>query len=287
MQTIEMIRFSRVWAGLTLLAAASFGQNGVSLFEKAPAGIDEALRARITQFYQLHVDGKFRAADALVAEESKDAFFMADKTRCRSFQIIKINYSDDYTRATAAVSCDTDLVLPIGVFPVKMPIGSKWKAVDGQWMWYTDPVSEKGLATPIGVDIPANKEPAAAGPSPAPPGMATGPVDLEGVSRLVNADRQRVTFDPATAGEQRVVVANGMPGRVTLTLQPAQLEGFELSLDRTSLEQGQSAALSIRYNPSPDRRPTAATVNVVVAPVFKTIPIQIRFGSSSPAPQMR
>ena len=234
------------------------------------------------------MDGKFRAADELVAEESKDAFFMADKSRYHSFQIMKINYSDDFTRATAAVACDTELVLPIGVFPVKMPVSSKWKLVDGQWMWYTDPVSEKGMATPIGKDIPASTEQAAASaPSPAPLGTAAGPVDLESVSGLVKADRQQVTFDPSAAGEQRVVVTNGMPGRVSLTIEPARLGGFDLSFDRTSLDQGQAATLSIRYEPSPDRKPSAATVNVVVAPLANTIPVQIRFIASPPAPQLQ
>jgi hypothetical protein len=266
-----------------MLAAASFGQNGSDLFERAPAGIDEALRARVTQFYQSHVDGKFRAADELVAEDSKDAFFMADKSRYRGFQIMKISYSDDFTRATVAVACDTELVMPAGVFPVKMPVSSKWKVVDGQWMWYTVP-PEKGLATPIGVNISPSKEQAAA-PARTPPPLAAavGPMDLESVSRMIRVDRQQVTFNPSAAGEQRVVVTSSMPGSVSLTLEPAKLEGFELSFDRTRLEQGQSATLLIRYQPSPDLKPAAATVNVVVAPILKTIPVQIRFSASSPA----
>ena len=280
MQSIEMTRLIRVLAGATLLATVSFGQNPAALFDKAPAGIDEALRARITKFYQFHVEGKFRAADELVAEESKDAFFAADKTRCRSFEILKVNYSDDFTRATAAVACDTDLVLPVGSFPVKMPIGSKWKTVAGQWMWYTDPVSKAGTPTPIGLNSPVSVSPPAQAATP-----AFAPVDLATVPNLVKADRQQVTFDPATAGEQRVVVTNGMPGGVALRIEPAQLEGFEMSFDRTSLEQGQSATLSIRYKPLPDRRTASTTVNVVITPMLRKIPVQIRFNASPRAPR--
>ena len=284
MQLTDAIRLTRVWLGLACVAAVSFGQTGSDLFERAPAGIDEALRARITQFYQFYVDGKFRAAEALVAEDSKDAFFVMEKTRYRGFQILKINYSDDFTRATVAVACDTELVMPVGVFPVKMPVSSKWKLEGGQWMWYTVP-PEKGLPTPIGINVPAGSKEEAAAPArtAVPLGMPTGPVDLESVSRMIRVDRQRVTFNPSAAGEQRVVVTNGMPGGVSLTLEPAKLEGFELSFDRTRLVQGQSATLSIRYQPSPDLKPAAATVNVIVAPVLKTIPVQIRFSASSPA----
>ncbi len=284
MQTTEAIRLTRIWLGLACVAAVSFGQTGADLFERAPAGVDEALRARVSQFFQLHVDGKFRAAEVLVAEDSKDAFFVIEKTRYRGFQILKINYSDDFTRATVTVACDTDLVLPVGVFPVKMPVASKWKVVDGQWMWYIVP-TEKGLPTPIGINIPAPSKEEAAAPArtAVPLGMPTVPVDVESVSRMIRVDRQQVTFNPSTAGEQRVVVTNGMPGGVSLTLEPAKLNGFELSFDRTRVEQGQSATLLIRYQPSPDLKPAAATVNVIVAPLLKTIPVQIRFSASSPA----
>ena len=39
--------------------------------------MDEALRARIHKFYQAHVDAKYRIADQVVAEDSKDLFFAA------------------------------------------------------------------------------------------------------------------------------------------------------------------------------------------------------------------
>jgi hypothetical protein len=65
-------------------------QGQVDLFQKAPPEVDEALRARVTKFYQAHVDGKYRLADEVVAEDSKDAFFEARKPRYRKFELSRI-----------------------------------------------------------------------------------------------------------------------------------------------------------------------------------------------------
>lgn len=58
-------------AFLLLFSVVTFAQQSDDLFEKAPPNVDEALRARITEFYQYFVDGKFRDADGLVADDSK------------------------------------------------------------------------------------------------------------------------------------------------------------------------------------------------------------------------
>jgi hypothetical protein len=41
--------------------------------------VNQALRARIGEFYQEQVGGKFRHAEALVAEETKDYFYSASQ----------------------------------------------------------------------------------------------------------------------------------------------------------------------------------------------------------------
>ncbi|MBM3748697.1 MAG: hypothetical protein FJW34_23225, partial [Acidobacteria bacterium] len=87
-------------------------QNPADLFQKAPPAVDEAVRARVKQFFQAHVDGKFRAAAEVVAEDSQDAFFAANKPRCYSFEITKIEYLDEFTRATAVVACEMDHPAP-------------------------------------------------------------------------------------------------------------------------------------------------------------------------------
>jgi hypothetical protein len=52
------------------LCAVAAAQQPAELFSKAPPTVDAALRARISKFYQLHVESKFRQAEALVAEDT-------------------------------------------------------------------------------------------------------------------------------------------------------------------------------------------------------------------------
>ncbi|MCL6544345.1 MAG: hypothetical protein K6T61_03890 [Bryobacteraceae bacterium] len=275
-------------AVLTVVVACAlsvWGQNPAELFEKAPPDIDEALRARINKFYQYHVEGKFRAADALVAEDSKDVFFGADKQRCRSFAITKISYSDNFTRASAMVICDTEMMMPpVGLIPIKMPIRSLWKVENGEWYWYVEPPPPgSSLNSMFGVPGPAGPPPnstgAAGAPSapaaPGPPITFTPLLDLETLQNAVRADRTSVTFAVGTKGTERIQLANRLPGGVRLELRPAKLPGFEISLDKENLEKGESATLSITYLAAADSKPGATALVVVVTPAEQEIPIRI------------
>ncbi|MBM3775494.1 MAG: hypothetical protein FJW37_10065, partial [Acidobacteria bacterium] len=57
---------------LFMATAVAAAQAPSDLFEKAPPEIDRALRERAARFYQAHVDGQFRKAEALIVEDSKD-----------------------------------------------------------------------------------------------------------------------------------------------------------------------------------------------------------------------
>jgi hypothetical protein len=48
------------------------GQRSAPPAEASRPEVDQALRARIGEFYPDHVGGKFRQAEALVAEETED-----------------------------------------------------------------------------------------------------------------------------------------------------------------------------------------------------------------------
>jgi hypothetical protein len=262
---------------LLLWGIACFGQNPAALFQKAPPDVEEALRARVQKFYGFYMEGKFRAADALVAEDSKDAFYVAGKRKCRSIEIDTLRFSADFSKAEVFVSCDTDVMIEmVGPVPAKVPMRTRWKTLGGDWFWYVEPASEQGMPTPFGLFKPGspNGPPAAMGVPP------TG-VSVQALTKLVKVDRQQVSFDANTGGVARVVVTNTMAGGVSLILEPKEIAGFELTLDKKDLAQAQSAVLSISYVPSKDRKPSPALVKIVVSPIEQEIPIRIGFTSSS------
>ena len=82
------------------------------VFEKAPPQVDEALRQNVAKFYQAHVDGKFRNAEAVIAEDSKDTFYNLEKQRYFSFEIVRINYSENFTKAAVVTGVEVEWRTP-------------------------------------------------------------------------------------------------------------------------------------------------------------------------------
>src|SRR5215472_12205106 len=116
---------------LALFAACLFGQ-GDDPFNRPPADVDQALRARIQEFYQLHVKGDFRHAEELVAEDTKDFYYSHNKPKYLSAEISRIEYSDRFTKAKATVLCEQYVMLPgFTDKPIKVPTPSTWKLIDG------------------------------------------------------------------------------------------------------------------------------------------------------------
>jgi hypothetical protein len=259
-----------------VISGVCWAQPAADLFSKAPPDIEEALRARVEKFYGYYVSGKYRAADELVEEGSKDAFFSMGKRRCRSFFIDTIRYSEDYSKAEVSIFCDTDVFVGVGVIEAKVPMRSTWKIVGGQWFWYLDPPPSEGLPSPFG---PFKAGGGGAGPGPG--ALPPAPMTLEGLMTQVKADRQRVQFDPDISSVQRVKISNSMPGSVTLALEPKSMTGIKLALDKAEITQGQSATLSISYEADKDARPSPVTVRIVVSPIDTEIPVRIEFASTS------
>ncbi len=246
------------------------GQDPADLFQKAPPAVDEALRARIQQFYQHHVDGKFRLAEQFVAEESKDDFYSANKPRCLKFEVPRIDYTDQFTRAKATIVCTMFVNMPGFINkPLPVPLPSHWKIVDGVWYWYLPPVSRE---TPFGTMNPgqgtANQLPA----SPLPQGR-----ELEALADKVKADRRSVAFRNAEAGAAEVVVTNTLEGNVKLSIEAPKAAGLQAEISPADLKPNGKAVLTIKSAASQTPR-QAVVVNVHVAPLGQVIPIQVTFG---------
>jgi hypothetical protein len=242
-----------------------------------PPELDAALRDRVQKFFQAHVEGKFRAADQYVAEESKDAFFAADKPRYLSFEIASITYSEQFTRATATVLCEQNMTMPIGgTIKMKLSRLSLWKLIDGQWFWYIP--SSDGVATPFGIMRPG---PEAAAP-PAPD-ITKGPTVAD-VMNMVQADRTEVTLS-AQQSSADVALTNRMSGHVTLLIASPPLAGLETRFDRTDLGPNETARLTIRTTAKPAGPRPPLRVEVRVDPAGQIIPIQVAFAApAKPVP---
>lgn len=243
-----------------------FAQNPADLFEKAPPEVDKALRERIAQFYQYHVEGKFRQAEQLVAEDTKDYFYTANKPKYLSFEIVRIEYSEEFTKAKATILCETIILAPgFTDKPVKVPVPSRWKLVDGQWFWYVDP--EAMNMTPFGRMKPGTGSGATAATPPLPRGQ-----EVQSVLTGVRADKTSVLL---AEGPQEVTLSNGMPGHIDLEVAGARIPGVQVKLDRTALGPGEKAVATVAPGKGAKLPATPVVVTIRVVQTGQLIPIQV------------
>lgn len=254
-----------------LLLPAVFGQNPADLFTKAPPDVDEALRSRISKFYQAQVDGHPRQSEQYVAEDSKDYFFAMQKPHILEFEIRQIDYTDNFTKATVVTIAKSIVKFPgFGNKPLPIPVRTQWKVEGGQWYWYIDEATVSD--TPFGKSSPGPLS----GPAKNLPDISQGP-NVESLYKQVRADKQKVRLKSGETSSDQVTISSRMPGVVTLRLQANDIPGVEIKLDRTQLKAGESATLSFHSEPRPGVSRSAFTAVVVVAPINLAIAIRAGF----------
>jgi hypothetical protein len=244
------------------------------LFTKAPPGVDAALRARIGEFYQAHVDGRYREAEALVAEDTKDFFYEANKPKYLSWEIARIEYSRDFTRAKATVLCEQYVLIPgFADKPLKVPTPSTWKIEDGKWFWWVDP--DQLRKTPWG-ERPA--QPMTPGSKNAPRPKIPSATEMRFIFTQVQADKPKVSLK--AGGEEQVKFTNQAQGAVHLSL-PAALLGLQASFDRADLKAGESAVLTLKR--AADAKAKAGVLEITVEPTNQVVPIQVAIEDAAPS----
>jgi hypothetical protein len=260
-------------------------QDPADVFEKAPPDVDGALRARVTQFYQYFVDGKFRLADALVAEDAKDTFFAAEKRRYHACAIGNVTYSENFTKAKVVTSCDTEYFFGGNRIPVKLPIVSTWKVQDGEWFWYVAPAADQSkYNSPVGPVLkpPSDQPDTSSKPAVTMPDPAS---ILEKVKHGVRVDRSELDFDGSKASKQEIHLKNTLPGRAAVTSE-FSIPGISVTPNRAELAGDQEVTVVIAFDPKdpkivcqeclahPQTR-SAGTVVLRVDPTGQELPIQV------------
>lgn len=255
-------------------AAACLAQNQPDAV--APPEVDRALRERAARFFQAHVDGKYRLAEQLVAEDTKDYYYASEKPRYLKFEITKITYSDNFTKATVSAKCERVMNTQFGPVNINFVQESLWKIENGEWCWYTDPTV---IRTPFGVMKRA--DPSAAGPAPeaAPSALVRkGPsVDdvLNQMSKSVRVDKTLVRLSPKAA-TGAVVVTNTMPGAVSLKLSVPETPGLTVKLEKEQVAPRRSTRVLFSYTPSATV-PAPVKVDLKIGLTGQIIPIRVEF----------
>jgi hypothetical protein len=248
--------FSHRWMRPALCAALllvsgllGLAQDSTEYFDKAPAPIDEALRARIDQYYHAFMAGKYKDAYVLVADESQDAFLEADKEQYRGCETIKIRYSDNFTKASVVESCQGEWKWHGVITPTTFAIPSSWKIVDGKWFWlYVRPVKAPFPFSPTGfITVPPAEAEAAKDATAA----SIVPKDLrataQGILSKVTVDKQTVYIPPDESSHDVIRVHNAMPGVIKLQMDQLAVPGLKITVGKTDLAANEETTVSFDY----------------------------------------
>src|SRR5260370_24131088 len=98
-----------------------------------PTEVDQALRARAKEFLQFNVEGNYRKAYDMVAEDSKDFYFGMPKPKYLGFELTSIDYTDNFTKAMVKGLVRRTATFGVSGREVEIAIPSidSWRLQDG------------------------------------------------------------------------------------------------------------------------------------------------------------
>lgn len=267
------ILMNRGFAALALLAMPALAQAPPSLPVKAPAELEAAVRQRAEEFYQLQMDGKFRAGEKYVCESSQDTYYSAEKRKWLSKEFVKVEFGPDYKTAILSMRLGMEAVMPpAGRVTLKSVVRSNWKLEGDSWC-YEIPKEEYGPRdTPFGKMSSKPDDPSKQGESP-----AVAKVQEGAVMRAVSVSKRELRVKGHEASSDQVEFMNGLPGEVELQVTPPSMQGLEVRLSPTKLLSKQKATLTVRYKPPTKTAKATSEVIVRVVPTGQTFRLRLYF----------
>jgi len=233
--------------------------------------VDQALRAQATAFLKYQMEGNFRKAYELVAEDSQDYYLGAAKEKSASIELQKIVYSDNFTKA-AVTSASKQTIMMEGR-PIEIPSGriDRWKLENGQWKWYHD-ASKDTVPTLVGA-MPATTPGSEVASGPKLPKDITPETAVEAikrvpapVSQIPTLSRQTMPFTVGQESTEEIVFHNNTPGEIRVDADLiADFPGFVVQPKKFQLKAQEEATFKVTYHPS-DKGVFNAALRLTVQP---------------------
>jgi hypothetical protein len=248
---------------------------------------EKALRARVTEFLQYHVDGNFRKAYDMVATDTQEDYFNTGKVQIKGFTIDDIQFSENFTKAAVRTTISRTMNVAGTDFPVMMPAVTTWKIENNKWVWYKvatnasdTPFGPAALPSATGVAPQANADPAL----PKDFNDKTIADAARSILQQVSVDKNQVTLAADRASEAKVVLHNGMTGSVQAEVSTPQIPGLTAKLDQSMVKAAGNVTLLLRYEPGGQSAPREpVNVQLTVQPLGQTFVIRVNFASPTPS----
>jgi len=249
----------------------SLGQ-AQNVFQKAPPGVEEALRARIHEFYTLWQQGKFRPAEDLVAEESRELYYGMQKIPIRKYELQSITFDDDYKTAKVLMAFQ-DQSPRTASYGIMVPSLGTWKEIGGKWFMVIDVPKTTPFGPMTSADYRTQPQqptkPTETAPRPTIETLTLGALRLS---------PQELSI-PAAGGrtEHTVTLTNNLPGTLTIEVLDPKRPGLELQLSKTELGPKGQATLQVNYDPAKGQLHGPLSVSVLVQPLMQRFTLDLLF----------
>lgn len=265
------------------------------LSQTTAAQAEQALRARVTEFLQYHVEGNFRKAYDMVADDTKDNYFNTGKIQLKSFSVDKIEFTDStFTKAKVTATMSKTIMVVGQELPSTMPYTITWKIENGKWVWYNE-VKDAGPPMTL-ASIGNLLTPPAAIPAPTPvPGIDKSPDGLpknlddkalaeaaRNILQQVSVDKNEVTLASDKSSDAKVIVHNGMGGAVQLEVNAPPVPGFTAKLEQPLVKAAGDTPVVFHFEPgdAPAARRDPIQVQLMVQPLNQVFTIRVNFAAS-------
>lgn len=263
----------RVLGFCMVLVMAGFAAAQEDPFRSAPPEEDEALRARVNGFYSLFQEGKFRQAEAFVAEDSRDLYYNAPKTRIFSYSIKNVEFNPDLDEADVLITAET--MSALSAQPLEQPLPSKWERIEGEWF-----LKIKGVKQGQSYDSPAgplNFDPQTGSSGARPANFE--PPNLASMQTMYEVDSRILTFpgDSAEPVTQTVTVKNKFDDELTIDRLTRDFPGMEIQVESLVVPKGGETKISFTYHPEVQKHRRQKHFDFNVMPITQRVRIMLRF----------
>ena len=250
------------------VAATAWAQQS----NPAAVAAEKALRERAQTFYQLQTDEKYRQAEAMVADDTKDDYYASKKPKIKGFTVDKIDLNDDLTEAKVLIKAKVLILMPgAGAQIFEMPTPTTWKLENGLWCWYIS--AEAKVTTPFGkINTSGGAAPGSMDTRGAAPGGIENP-NLGALQGQISIDTTAVELTPK-GPDRQVRIKNGLPGSIELKVNglAVRANGLSVKIDKAHLEGGETAVVQFHLD---GEKKLADTVEIVASPINRVFDIQV------------
>ena len=259
--------------------------------QQTPAAeADQVLRARVTEFLQYHVEGNFRKAYDIVADDTKEDYFNSGKAQIKGFTIDDVKLTDNNTKATVVATISKIVNVLGNEFPMQVNSRTTWKIENGKWVWYKD-ADARDPGTPMGLAAPAAPtNPVTATPKPVDNDPGAPPKELDdkaiaaaarSILQQVGVDKETITLASDKPSEEKVVFHNGLPGSVQVELSAPEVPGFTVKLEQATVRSGTNVPVTFRYQPGDAaERIDPIEVRLTTQPLNQVFVIHVNFAAA-------